>query len=84
MYNPKSSKAVEFIDDAEILDTLKYAAENCENRTLIEEILRKAAEGKGCEEEPSGNSAACSRSHHDGCAVSGNGLLQHAAHRADE
>ena len=47
MYNPKSPKAVEFIDDAEILDTLKYAEENCENRPLIEEILRKAAECKG-------------------------------------
>ncbi|MBO7213590.1 MAG: [FeFe] hydrogenase H-cluster radical SAM maturase HydG, partial [Rikenellaceae bacterium] len=47
MYNPKSPNAVEFIDDAEILDTLKYAEENCENRALIEDILRKAAEGKG-------------------------------------
>lgn len=45
MYNPKSKVATEFIDDAEILDTLDYAKKNKENRTLIESILEKA---KGC------------------------------------
>ena len=39
MYNPKSKVATEFIDDAEILDTLDYAKKNKENRTLIESIL---------------------------------------------
>ena len=47
MYNPKSSKATEFIDDQEILDTLAYAKENKSNRALINSILEKAATCKG-------------------------------------
>ena len=31
MYNPKSLKAEEFINDAEILETLRYAEENKNN-----------------------------------------------------
>ena len=46
MYNPKSLKAEEFIDDAEVLATLKYAEENKHNRELIESILAKAAPKK--------------------------------------
>ena len=46
MYNPKSLKAEEFIDDAEVLATLKYAEENKHNRELIESILEKAAPKK--------------------------------------
>ena len=42
MYNPKSAHAEEFIDDAEILETLDYAARNRSNRALIEEIINKA------------------------------------------
>ena len=47
MYNPKSSKATEFIDDQEILDTLAYAQANKSNRALIDSILEKAATCKG-------------------------------------
>lgn len=43
MYDPKSKKAEEFIDDAEIKETLQYAAENKNNIPLIESILEKAA-----------------------------------------
>lgn len=47
MYNPKSLKAEEFINDEEILDTLSYARENSKNKELIDEILAKAEEMKG-------------------------------------
>ena len=47
MYNPKSSIATEFIDDAEILETLDYAAKNRHNRELIDSILEKAKSCKG-------------------------------------
>jgi 2-iminoacetate synthase len=47
MYNSKSSSATEFIDDQEILDTLEYAKNNKQNRTLIEGILEKAKDYKG-------------------------------------
>ncbi len=41
-YNPKSLKAEEFINDEEILETIKYAEENKNNLALIDEILEKA------------------------------------------
>lgn len=47
MYDVRSPKAEEFIDDAEILETLAYAEENKNNRPLIESILDKAAQCKG-------------------------------------
>lgn len=50
-YNPKSLKAEEFINDGEILETLKYAEENKNNLELIDEILEKARPKKtatGC------------------------------------
>ena len=47
MYNVKSAKAEEFIDDAEIRATLAYAESNKSNRDLLESILRKASECKG-------------------------------------
>lgn len=47
MYNVKSHKAEEFIDDVEIKETLEYAAANRDNRALIESILDKAALCKG-------------------------------------
>lgn len=47
MYNPKSHVATEFIDDAEIQDTLAFAAANQSNRPLIDEILTKARLHKG-------------------------------------
>lgn len=47
MYNPKSTKASEFIDHQEILETLKYAEENKNNIKLIDKILEKARQKKG-------------------------------------
>ena len=53
IYDPKSLKAEEFINDGEILDTIAYAEANKHNAALIEEILEKArpkktAEGTVC------------------------------------
>ena len=42
MYDVKSLKAEEFINDEEILESLAYASANKNNRELIEEILKKA------------------------------------------
>jgi len=42
IYNPKSLKAEEFINDAEIRETLEYAEKNKNNVALIDEILEKA------------------------------------------
>ena len=42
MYNPKSLKAEEFINDKEILDTIAYAEANKHNAELIDKILEKA------------------------------------------
>ena len=42
IYNPNSLKAEEFINDGEILDTIKYAEENRHNIPLIDQILEKA------------------------------------------
>ncbi|MBU4440651.1 MAG: [FeFe] hydrogenase H-cluster radical SAM maturase HydG, partial [Firmicutes bacterium] len=47
MYNVMSKKAVEFIDDQEILDTLAYAEENKRNKVLINDIIERAREFKG-------------------------------------
>ena len=46
-YDPKSSKAEEFINDQEIRETLAYAEANKNNRELIDRILEKARDGKG-------------------------------------
>ena len=51
VYNPKSLKAEEFINDGEILETLAYAEANKHNAALIDEILEKARPKKtetGC------------------------------------
>ncbi len=42
IYSPKSRYAEEFINDAEILETLDYAEKNKNNVELIDEILEKA------------------------------------------
>ena len=42
IYDPKSLKAEEFINDGEIRETIEYAEKNKDNRALIEEILEKA------------------------------------------
>ena len=47
MYDVKSMKAEEFISHEEVLDTLKYAAENKHNEKLIDEILEKAKKRQG-------------------------------------
>ncbi len=47
MYNPKSSKAEEFISDEEIEETLEYAQKNKSNVKLIDKILEKAKFEKG-------------------------------------
>ncbi|MBH1941213.1 [FeFe] hydrogenase H-cluster radical SAM maturase HydG [Mobilitalea sibirica] len=47
MYNPKSSKAEEFISHEEILNTLEYANANKTNVQLIDSILEKAKQLKG-------------------------------------
>ncbi|MDY3305086.1 MAG: [FeFe] hydrogenase H-cluster radical SAM maturase HydG [Clostridia bacterium] len=47
MYNPKSLSADEFINHAEILETLRYADENKDNIELIDSIIDKAEKRKG-------------------------------------
>ena len=47
MYNVRSKKAEEFINDEEILESLKFAEENKSNRKLIESILERAKDAKG-------------------------------------
>ena len=54
IYDPKSLKATEFINDKEILDTIEYAEKNKNNIELIDAILEKArpkktSEGTICE-----------------------------------
>jgi 2-iminoacetate synthase len=47
MYNPKSTRAEEFISHEEILATLDYAEKNKRNAELIDHIIEKAKERKG-------------------------------------
>ena len=47
MYNPLSTHADEFIDHAEILETLEEAARESGNRLRVRDILEKAARCKG-------------------------------------
>ncbi len=47
MYNPNSLKAEEFIDNAEILETLDYAEKNKDNAELIDSIIAKAEKRRG-------------------------------------
>ena len=47
MYNPKSTKATEFIDHQEILDSLEYARANKNNTELIEGLIERARDCKG-------------------------------------
>lgn len=47
MYNPKSSKAEDFIDHQEILDTLAYADAHKNDGALIDSVLEKARLRKG-------------------------------------
>lgn len=47
MYNPKSMHAEEFVDDNEVLDSLKCAEDNKNNKELIKSIIERAKECKG-------------------------------------
>lgn len=47
IYDPKSLKAEEFINDGEILESLAYADENKDNFELIDQIIEKAKLRKG-------------------------------------
>ena len=59
MYNPKSTKAEEFINHEEILDTLKYADEHKNDAKLIDEILNKAKKRKGLSHREASVLLAC-------------------------
>lgn len=47
MYNVKSKKAEEFIDDREIKETLKYAYEHRHDQKLISSLIERAKDCKG-------------------------------------
>lgn len=47
MYNVASRNAEGFIDNAEIISTIKYAQINKNNRSLIEQIINRARDCKG-------------------------------------
>ena len=47
MYNKLSSKAEEFIDHQEILDSIEWAEANRENRELIRSLIERAEDCKG-------------------------------------
>ena len=47
MYNINSPHAEDFIDDAEILETLDYAQKHKSDRAFVESLLEKAAHCKG-------------------------------------
>jgi 2-iminoacetate synthase len=59
MYNVKSKKAEEFIDDQEILDTLSYADAHKNDRELIKSIIEKAKEIKGLSHREASVLLAC-------------------------
>ena len=59
MYNVKSLKAEEFIDNQEILDSLAYADANKENVELIDSIIAKAKECKGLSHREASVLLAC-------------------------
>jgi len=59
MYNPKSSKAEEFINHEEVLETLEYAEKNKHNAELIDSIIEKAKERKGLSHRDASVLLAC-------------------------
>lgn len=59
MYDPKSSKAEEFISHGEVTKTLAYAQENKDNIALIEKIIEKAKEKKGLSHREASVLLAC-------------------------
>ena len=59
MYQVESRKAGEFISDEEIKETLEYADANKENVALIDQIIEKAASGKGLNHREASVLLAC-------------------------
>ena len=59
MYNPKSSKAEEFINNEEILATLAYADEHKHDEQLIKQIIDKAKLEKGLSHREASVLLAC-------------------------
>ena len=59
-YDPSSSKAEEFINHEEILETLAYADANKDNIALIDEIMEKAKLRKGLTHREASVLLACS------------------------
>ena len=59
MYDPKSSKAEEFICHEEVLETLDYANQNKSNEKLVDEILEKAKQRKGLNHREASVLLAC-------------------------
>lgn len=59
MYDVKSKKAEEFIDDQEILDSLAYADAHKNDRNLIKSIIEKAREIKGLNHRDASVLLAC-------------------------
>ena len=59
MYDVKSVHATEFIDNDEVLNTVKYAQDNKNNAELIDKILEKAKEGKGLTHKEASVLLAC-------------------------
>ena len=59
MYDPKSSRAEEFIDHQEILDTLAYAQDHQQDGALIDAILEKARQRKGLNHREASVLLAC-------------------------
>jgi len=59
MYNPKSTKAEEFIDHQEVLDTLEYAEQNKDNMEVVDAIIEKAKLRKGLSHREASVLLAC-------------------------
>lgn len=59
MYNPKSTKAEEFISHEEIIETSEYAEKNKNNIELINSIIEKAKERKGLNHREASVLLAC-------------------------
>ncbi|MDR0553485.1 MAG: [FeFe] hydrogenase H-cluster radical SAM maturase HydG [Treponema sp.] len=59
MYDPKSTKAEEFIDHEEILETIAYAQRVKDDRNAVDSILSKAREQKGLNHREASVLLAC-------------------------
>ena len=60
-YDKNSLKAEEFINNEEILETVRYAEEHKDDLKLIDEILKKAKKRKGLDHRDASVLLACSR-----------------------